>query len=72
LYVGNSWRKFLATFVQKITMGTMMSSKVITSNLASGPNISLPLMKKICMMNSIIKRRKIQESMEKELINLYT
>jgi hypothetical protein len=30
-----------------------MSNKVIINDLASGPNISLPLQKKICMMNPI-------------------
>uniref|UniRef100_A0A2P2N344 Uncharacterized protein n=1 Tax=Rhizophora mucronata TaxID=61149 RepID=A0A2P2N344_RHIMU len=35
--------RFLATWVQKTTTGTMMSNKVTASDLASGPNMSLPL-----------------------------
>lgn len=44
----NLWRRLLATKVQKITEGTSISNTETVSDLASGPNISLPLHKKIC------------------------
>lgn len=48
LSVENLWRRFLATKVQKITAGTSISNTENVSDLASGPNTSLPLQKKIC------------------------
>lgn len=49
LYVENLWRRFLATKVQKIIAGTNISNIDTVSDLASGPNISLPLHKKILL-----------------------
>ena len=48
LYEENLWRRFRATKVQKIIAGTSISTIDTIRDLASGPNISLPLHKNIC------------------------
>ena len=44
----NSCRRCLATNTQKMTIGTIISNSVTSSDLASGPNINLPPRMNFC------------------------